>query len=866
MALFTLYFADNPLYPRVFFCYNPFGYFVSFTLTVKLLTSIIIAERLREGSLIRLKKRDKKEYYRLIKEKHIVPSILGLIIVYCCILIVAIVVFQGIKGYLVDSKLETEYRTVKYMASLYETATDKEIAKEMLEKEGRDYLVTDSEKNVLYNKGEMTCTFKGGIAQTTGLPDEIQVYYEKGNDTLELDGTTLDIVVGEAYDLVTDKGIFAGFYDSTDKEDMVIPLKFWISVDFQNGSGSFVGKAAYELKTRDMAIIFVSLIVLGVIAAILFIALIGKIIRKVHRQRKLMKAFFTDPVTEGHNWSWFTIKGDEIFHKRKNDKLNYAIINISLVKFNTYCVCHSVEDGERVLQNINNLISRSINRKFEACAHHGTSSFAVLLQYTDDELLRKKVKFILKHIRDVEPSHKFAFHVGIALIPAIKNPYGTYMKRLFVDIEKVYTNACAATATLEGNDDTAIAYFDDKLVEEQKWIDIVNEKQQSALDNEEFMVYYQPKYNPSTDELRGAEALIRWQSPEHGFVSPGKFIPIFEKNGFITEIDHYMLTHVARDQKRWLDMGYKCVPVSVNVSRAHFIESDLAEQIRDTVDREGAPRELIEIELTESAFFDDKKALISTIEKLKGYGFSVSMDDFGAGYSSLNSLKDMPLDVLKLDADFFRGETEGGRGEIVVSEAIKLAKALNMRTVAEGVEVRDQVDFLARQGCDMIQGYYYAKPMPGSDYEQRMAQGVNHVQEAGTVNETEASANVALLTNNNVIEQAPVQESTETVQGEIQGTPEDVREQVTVEVESTPEKESTVIEPEITVNVPEEVNEEIDAAQTQVVAEVSPVAEQIAIENIQEQEIAKLAQAQEQAVAEELGLIQDPVTGEDKAI
>ena len=181
-----------------------------------------------------------------------------------------------------------------------------------------------------------------------------------------------------------------------------------------------------------------------------------------------------------------------------------------------------------------------------------------------------------------------------------------------------------------------------------------------------------------------------------------------------------MITHVARDQKRWLDLGFKCVPVSVNVSRAHFIEADLAEQIRDMVDEVGTPHEYIEIELTESAFFDDKKALLETITRLKGYGFVVSMDDFGSGYSPLNSLKDMPLDVLKLDAEFFRGEDSGVRGEIVVSEAIRLAKSLNMRTVAEGVEVKEQVDFLASQGCDMIQGYYYAKPMPGPDYETRM--------------------------------------------------------------------------------------------------------------------------------------------------
>ena len=138
------------------------------------------------------------------------------------------------------------------------------------------------------------------------------------------------------------------------------------------------------------------------------------------------------------------------------------------------------------------------------------------------------------------------------------------------------------------------------------------------------------------------------------------------------------------------------------------------------VDEAGTPHDLIEIELTESAFFDDKEALIWTIEQLKKFGFSVSMDDFGSGYSSLNSLKDMNLDVLKLDAEFFRGEADPERKEAVVSEAIRLAKRLNMRIVAEGVEEKEQVEFLDSQGCDMIQGYYFAKPMPKDDFVERM--------------------------------------------------------------------------------------------------------------------------------------------------
>lgn len=167
--------------------------------------------------------------------------------------------------------------------------------------------------------------------------------------------------------------------------------------------------------------------------------------------------------------------------------------------------------------------------------------------------------------------------------------------------------------------------------------------------------------------------------------------------------------------------GKKMIPISVNVSRAHFAQEGLAEHICQLVDAYGPSHELIELEVTESAFFDDKDILVETVKQLRAYGFRVSMDDFGAGYSSLNSLKDIPIDVLKLDGEFFRGDDDGSRrGKIVVREAIQLAKNLDMHVVAEGIEKKEQVDFLAEQGCDMIQGFYYAKPMPIEEFEQKV--------------------------------------------------------------------------------------------------------------------------------------------------
>jgi len=286
----------------------------------------------------------------------------------------------------------------------------------------------------------------------------------------------------------------------------------------------------------------------------------------------------------------------------------------------------------------------------------------------------------------------------------------------------IVKNLCikAGIAKSSITDDSGLIVYNHEMWEKEVWERKVEDTMQEALDNEEFHVYIQPKYDPSTEELKGGEALVRWINETDGFISPGKFIPIFERTGFITKLDDYMISHTAKLQADWLAAGKKIVPVSINVSRAHFAQPDLAEHIRDLVDKYPLPHEYIEIELTESAFFDDKKALLTTVHRLQEYGFEVSMDDFGSGYSSLNSLKDLPLDVLKLDAEFFRGEDFEGRGEIVVSEAISLAKKLDMKIVAEGVEKKEQVDFLASKNCDMIQGFYFAKPMPADEYAERM--------------------------------------------------------------------------------------------------------------------------------------------------
>ena len=345
--------------------------------------------------------------------------------------------------------------------------------------------------------------------------------------------------------------------------------------------------------------------------------------------------------------------------------------------------------------------------KKEVISHVEKSDFALLLQYDEKNGLENRLHSIMTLLRLKHKEQHLTFSAGVC--PINMN---------FTEIAVMLSYAGLAVPKQAKILDE-IVWFNDNMKEAQIWERQVEDDMKRALLNHEFKVYLQPKYSTSEEVLSAAEALVRWQHPTLGFISPGRFIPIFERNGFILQLDDYMLTEVAKIQANWISQGKKLVPISVNVSRAHFAEDNLAEHICSVVDGYNVPHQFIELELTESAFFDDKEVLLNTIKKLKSYGFKVSMDDFGAGYSSLNSLKELPLDIIKLDGEFFRAVEDKDRSKMIVAQTIHLAKKLGMQIVAEGIETRPQVDFLAKMGCDLIQGFYFSKPLPLEEFEKR---------------------------------------------------------------------------------------------------------------------------------------------------
>lgn len=236
----------------------------------------------------------------------------------------------------------------------------------------------------------------------------------------------------------------------------------------------------------------------------------------------------------------------------------------------------------------------------------------------------------------------------------------------------------------------------------------IEENMQAAITERQYLMYLQPKYSISKNEIIGAKALVRWKHPERGMIYPDQFIPIIEENGFIRKVDYYIWEEACRFIRRCQDEGLGDCPISVNVSRAHLRDNECIMMLDDMITKTGIPRKLLELEITETV---DDQQVSSKAFQLKEEGFTLLMDDFGSGYSSLNILLETPFDVIKLDKKFMENMMVSAKGRLILEQVVSMANRLGLGLLAEGVETKEQVELLQNIGCDQVQGYYYAKPM-----------------------------------------------------------------------------------------------------------------------------------------------------------
>lgn len=289
-----------------------------------------------------------------------------------------------------------------------------------------------------------------------------------------------------------------------------------------------------------------------------------------------------------------------------------------------------------------------------------------------------------------------------------------------VPVSVICDRALLALQTIRGKYGKRMAKYEEKLLIEHERKERIEECMREALENNQFRVYYQPKHDANTGELTGAEALIRWEHPEYGFMSPGEFIPIFEDNGFITEVDSFVWKKTCENLHKWIEKGLNVVPVSINVSKLDFMRPDFFEKLNKASTEMDVPSGLLHIEVTESLFSDQIEELVDILSKCQENGYKIELDDFGSGYSSLNTLSILPLDVVKMDMSLVKAITDF-KSMRVFSACINLARSLGLKTVSEGVETKEQMWAIRELGGDVIQGYYYSKPLSEEDFEKYLS-------------------------------------------------------------------------------------------------------------------------------------------------
>ncbi len=481
----------------------------------------------------------------------------------------------------------------------------------------------------------------------------------------------------------------------------------WMRKDLGIHDWSILYGRQYTVDPTTKEILELTNVMWIIITSGAFFFFLVMIISQRKSNRRIIKTLYLDPVTGGDNWYRFRINASRNVNSKQFLKKKYALVNFDINRFKIINDAYGYHKGDEILKDIYGVIKKWI-KQGETFTRYAADQFYILMTFQDEAELRERIQDLNDRL------HQLSYTKTAKIF------YGVYHITERTDsIDRMAEFASVAKNNIKGNAENNISFFDEaarkRLIEEEEIERSMNE----ALKNEEFEVYLQPKYMAKEETIFGAEALVRWQDSSGKPLSPCYFIPVFEKNGFIMQLDLYMVRKVCELLQGWLEKGYAPLPISVNISRLHFVNSHLAETIRDIVDSYRVPHHLIELELTESAFLQNKQLLIDTVIRLRNYGFLVSMDDFGAGYSSLNSLKDLPLDVVKLDGELFRINDEVERGLTVIRNTITMAKDLHMQVVAECIETKEQVDFLCTVGCDIIQGYYFAQPMPTDQFEQR---------------------------------------------------------------------------------------------------------------------------------------------------
>lgn len=469
-----------------------------------------------------------------------------------------------------------------------------------------------------------------------------------------------------------------------------------------NNNGQSLGYIAFTYKDKERTWTDSEVDSISLITKIL-----GGYIFNIRAQAKAQKLQRTDPLTNANNLTAFTEDATRLLFA--NPDINYVLFYSDINKFKLLNDTYGYSEGDRILMEFARSME-AITDHDECFGRVNSDKFIGLFNYNNPKHFLGKIRLLHEMMNQIPKTETDNYRVSIiiGLCPITDNR----------NLSVVMDRANIARKSITNRHKSRYAFFNESMKSDLVKQREIEDLMELSLLNSEFVIYMQPKVYLDNKEVCGAEALVRWQHPTKGLIPPNEFIPIFEENQFIIKLDYYVFEETCKHIRRMLDAKQKVYPVSVNMSRLHLNNNDILSKLKEIVNKYKIPTHYLELELTESALQENSGYMFTILFQLHKMGFIISMDDFGSGLSSLNLLRTLPFDELKLDKDFFQEGTSTERERIVITNIVRMAQDLNMTIVSEGVETQEQADFLASINCDIAQGYLFAKPMPMEVYEQ----------------------------------------------------------------------------------------------------------------------------------------------------
>jgi diguanylate cyclase (GGDEF)-like protein len=454
-------------------------------------------------------------------------------------------------------------------------------------------------------------------------------------------------------------------------------------------------------------LLFVAAIVVVIVSVIWLLLLRNlKAEAKAEEGRQIISEAERDPLTSLYNRNFFLVYSNRLYREQPKKPRDAIVINIE--RFHSLNTLNGRDFGDEVLRTLAAEISAFAAETEGIAGREGGDHFDIYCSHVDD--YRSILKRFQDRMNEFNADSDIILRMGV--MPWQEN----------ITPEQMFDRAWTACRMARGGYNGHLMVFNEELRRREELSQHLLNDLARALEERELIVYYQPKYNIKSEQpkLNSAEALVRWRHPDYGLIPPEDFITLFEKSGQISALDKYVWTEAARQIAEWRDKYGVTLPVSVNLSRVDVFDPNLSAVLDGLMKQYGLESSSLKLEVTESAYTENADQLIRVIEQLRKKGYEIEMDDFGSGYSSLNMLSSLPIDVLKMDIAFIQNIERNEKDFRLVELIVDIARYLKVPVVAEGVETENQLKLLRNAGCDLVQGYLFSRPLPAAEFGERI--------------------------------------------------------------------------------------------------------------------------------------------------